>query len=642
MSKFCGNCGTPADDNEVFCGNCGARFDQDAVNEQPAPAQPAPEPAPQYDQSGSVNDPAAFVNDGGVAASPANKGKFPVVIIAALAAVIVLIVLIVVILKVTRVQKIDAKELFDIEFAGPDGYGQCYAQLDIDPYFAFAEYGVDMTDYSITYKNEDYEKIKYSKYFAEKGSKLESAYDKASDRSEAKDMRDELLKVDKKKGEFKLKCKLSKEKGLKNGDKVTVEVVYDEEALKDVKVKLENTSFEVEVKGLEKSKTVDPFADFKPEFSGFDGEGTASYDYDGSGYSFVSIYADSSTYSLSNGDTVTFRAEAYVYDTHYLDEKDHSKGFWFISDEKLYVWPYEETSVTKDYTVEGLTGLNEIDPFENITFEYSGATPFLRISSVSYTDEASSLLRDYTSISIDQDYDTRYKAGDKFTVRAYAYSGLSSEGYKLKGTVDSDGYVTKEFTVGAEAPAYVDSTNAADADADSAINDMFVNKETDAKQDAKGDKYFNGDSLDDYIKSIKSLEKTESYLLFNVATDYDSIGWSESVNSIVRLYTMDVKLENGKSAKLYVVMELSNIIVDESGFTTSDSVDVTFFVKESDAIDAIEGLEGYTKTKIGEASAPAETPDESSSAAETTESKADETASEADSKADASSEELVP
>lgn len=179
MAKFCGNCGQSAEDNEQFCSGCGAPLGGTGQTVTPVPVeQPQSESAADevqpevqsnpygsftqqpvsgsYDQQANTYDQQAnnftapAFNNGGAEASVKGGGKKALPLIIAAVAVVVVIVAVIVIRALTRFEKIDAKELFDIEFAGPDGYGMCYAQLDINPYFAEEEYDVYMEDYSVS------------------------------------------------------------------------------------------------------------------------------------------------------------------------------------------------------------------------------------------------------------------------------------------------------------------------------------------------------------------------------------------------------------------------------------------------------------------------------------------------------------
>lgn len=661
MAVFCPKCGTQNSDTDKFCQSCGAQLEGAAPAEQIQTdySQPAySAPAQEQTQSGF-----------GVSGGTADKKKMnPIPLIIAAAALVVIIVIAVILKSVFSYEKIDAKDLFDVSFSGPNGYGICYAQLDIDPVLAYTEYKVEMEDYSQTkafvIKNDSDDddeltkkkKVEYSNYFSDDRKDLLKAYKKSKDKSDAKDKRDALLKVDKKKNEFKLKVKPSKENGLKNGDKVTLEVDFDEEYLKENKIKLENTSWEVEVKGLTEAITIDDaFAGFKPKFEGLDSEGSCSYDSYGGDYKFVYIYNEGSNYGLSNGDKLKFTASCETYDIHYLDNKDEKKGFWFANDGKLYVWPYESSNVSKEYTVEGLKGLEVVDPAEEIELEYSGASPFLDVTA---KVKSGSKYADYISVGIEDSYNDRYKAGDTIKVRVYGYYSLKEAGYKLKD-VDDEGYSYVDITIPETAPHYATAAEAPDANA--ALEETFANAETTLKQYIQGNKYLrDGVSLDDKAKSV-SLKAVSNYYSMNDITDYSSLGWGAAVNRISRVYKVDVTLDNGGKQSFYIVAYVDNIINTDGTYSSTEDVDYTFYEKNRDAIEAVEGLAGYTvnafgnggeasteskadESKADESKADESKADESKADESAADSKADESKAEsaAESKADSSSEEKVP
>lgn len=669
MAKFCGNCGQSAEDNEQFCSGCGAPLSGTGQTVTPVPVeQPQSESAADevqpevqsnpygsftqqpvsgsYDQQANTYDQQAnnftapAFNNGGAEASVKGGGKKALPLIIAAVAVVVVIVAVIVIRALTRFEKIDAKELFDIEFAGPDGYGMCYAQLDINPYFAEEEYDVYMEDYSVSVLKEDYEKIKYSKYFSDKGSDLTKAYKKASDKGDAKDMRDALLKTNKKSGEFKLTCKPSKKSGLKNGDKITVKVDYDEDYLKDNNIKLTNTEFEVEVKGLQKAVEFDPFDGFEPAFDGNDGSGTVDYSYYSDKYDFVSYSLENydDNYSLSNGDKAKFSASLGIYNYEYIDEKDKSKGFWFTYDDKCYVWPYEDSSVTKEFTVEGLKELTEIDPFENIEFDYSYAAPYLKIYGAKLPEDSE--IADYISYSVDDSYDSRYKIGDKFTLKCYAYYSLADAGYKLKGEPDSDGYITKEYTVDDTFPSFASS---ASTTGDFTSVDEFYEKLADDYKDGISGSYLSGGaSLDSSVQSVKSMKLIGQYVVNPEGFAEGNIS-DGTYNYYGRLYELDLKLKEG-TTKAYVFIYASNVycyngeVYTSSGELLSEKSSYYFSnlsaVKKNDIIKTLKENGEVTELAEGPASAPA---DETTSSAADTSSVDDNASSAADSAADSSS-----
>lgn len=104
--KFCAKCGNQLNENEKFCGKCGAPVEDSAAAVQfEQPSFAAAEPAVETE-----------------AAVPAAKDKKKVMLaLIAVAAIAVLIVVIIIIVNVTKYQKIDAKDLFRIEFKGING-----------------------------------------------------------------------------------------------------------------------------------------------------------------------------------------------------------------------------------------------------------------------------------------------------------------------------------------------------------------------------------------------------------------------------------------------------------------------------------------------------------------------------------------
>lgn len=648
MAFFCPNCGTQNSDEDKFCQSCGTKLEAEAPAAESVVSPAAVSAGEGFDEfvepAASVqNDQYStdFVYQDASASSgdaPAKKKGNAAPIIIAAAAVVGVGAIAAVLLSLNKYTKIDAQELFDIEFAGPDGYGVCYAQLDIDPSFARSEYDIVMEDYSLTKagRGTAEKKPEYSKYFSGDRKQLEKAYPKKS-KSEAEELRDALLDVNKKEGAFRLTCEPSQANGLSNGDKITIEVEYDEDDLKESGIKLENTSFEVEVKGLEKAETLDAFEGVAPKFTGLDGEGYIDYDSLTGKFPFIYYSLDGSGYDHSNGEEVTVNAELelyYIDDYNFLDEEDSTKGLWFRYDGKLYVWEYSGTTASKKFTVEGLTELNEVDPADEIVVTYDGAAPFLDIN-VDIKED--SKYADMISVSLDDSYYDRYNIGDTVTVKVYGWYSLKEAGYKLKGA-DSDGYAYVTITVGDDVPAYVTADNAAEANA--AMEDMFKNAETEFKQSVQGNRSVHGTSYDTSLSFDSKCEKVSkmkmiaTYLVTNDITDYSSLGYNTAVNSIMRVYKVTLKLSGGEET-IYVVVSLPDVIYADGEFTTTSSK-ATFqvYAKKDEALDAVEGLAGYTVSALASADSSSEAPAESSAAPEESAS-ADESAAE-DSAADES------
>lgn len=107
--KFCAKCGSQLNENERFCGRCG---------------EPVEAVIPEQQSAGSVQTPeyTAVPTAGAEVSGTKDKKKVMLAVIAA-AAIVLLIVVIIVIINTTKYQKIDAKELFKIEFKGINGLG---------------------------------------------------------------------------------------------------------------------------------------------------------------------------------------------------------------------------------------------------------------------------------------------------------------------------------------------------------------------------------------------------------------------------------------------------------------------------------------------------------------------------------------
>lgn len=104
----------------------------------------------------------------------------------------------------------------------------------------------------------------------------------------------------------KITLSLSQENNLSNGDTVTVEITYDNEAAKAHKVKFTGSTVTLKVEGLEDTVKVDPFDGFEVTFSGISPGGKIEYNYNGAN-SNISTYSfsPSQSYDLKNGDIVT-------------------------------------------------------------------------------------------------------------------------------------------------------------------------------------------------------------------------------------------------------------------------------------------------------------------------------------------------
>ena len=371
--SFCINCGTQLADGSKFCINCGAQqpeaqaapvvepapapvFDPFAAAPQvapvaeptpvvePAPApvfdpfaaapqvapvaeptpvvEPAPAPAPVFDPFAAAPQvapavepaaqapvqPAAPVVDPatGQPVPPKKKKNLGLILGASIGGAVALltIAIIVVVLIVTRKTEVDLSKYITVQVEGYDESGRIVS-YDIDKAKMLKDI---MKDKGV--KNVD--KLKRSDIPDEVYNTVNSIYISAVDLSGS--------------GTFK------------NGDTIEFDIYYPKYDLDDAKLKFKNESFEYTIKGLEPLKEYDIFAGVEVTFEGMDGDAYFRYKVVSEDDIYDNVYFDY-TYSsdLSNGDKVTLSVYPYS------------------GDQNGSYYGYKFTSVSKEYTVEGLS-----------------------------------------------------------------------------------------------------------------------------------------------------------------------------------------------------------------------------------------------------------------------------------------------
>ena len=646
VMRICATCGAQIEDGMKFCGGCGsvvadaADAAQAAVGGADPQAGAFPNGTANYGQTQQYNN---FQQAAPAVPKKPNPliekiKKDPKLAIIPLAGIVAIVVAIIVIVNVTKYQKIDAKELFNFEFEGLNNYGTVTGDLNAYPSYVYKE-----SDTALALKNnlkeinEDLEDLledmdttdnkEVSPYLSVDPAVLEKTWTKAKDTKEIVSMRKALLKTNSK-DKYLIKAKFDKDKNLKNGDKVKVTIDYDADYLKENKIKLTNTEFTIEVKNLEEGIEFDPFDEkfVKVTFEGLDGEGRMNVETTSD--TPDDIYYDYDYYSkLSNGDKVTVTCKAY-------DLKTAGDAFYFESGKKCYVLKSKD-DLTKEIEVSGLTELKEIDVFENIAFVYDRGTPFLKVKDVD-NDNMDKMVVDNVNFYIENG--DSLKVGDKFTVKAYSYS-LKSEGYKIKGEMDSDGYVVKEFTVDDKMPAYVTADNAKEAYQSADFKDIISDEETDIKTRLQGNSagWLSNATNVSYkgrVEKVDSMALKDVYVAFTSKNNYNNV--SGYVNRVYGLYEIKVKTddEEESSGSLLAVVYLDNVLTADGKFYQSsswDDIKIAFYGSMNDFNKEVVGKEGYTVTKSGSSgsSAPEEPKPEETTTTTTTakeeESKAEET-----------------
>ena len=325
--KFCGNCGASIKASAEFCPQCGAK--------QTVAPKPDETESEQVNVMGDSTSQTASngATTGGL--DPEKLKKYGPLALIALAAIIVIIVIIAVVVNVTKYTKIDAEELFRVDFSGLDGNGTAVVSFAYGPE---ASYGVEnIRSFSEDWDEEEiyeylvsgyddlceeyeeltdeeknkYEDLKSSDYLSLESREISRAFSKADSRRDAEKMRDALIEC--------ISFDISDDKDLSNGDTVTVTLDVDEDELKDEGIKLKlKKSYEVKVSGLEDGEELDPFKDINVVFEGDDGSGNVYVNTD-SCDSFVRNkfsfrVSDGNNWEFSNGDKITIKASYLGYD----------------------------------------------------------------------------------------------------------------------------------------------------------------------------------------------------------------------------------------------------------------------------------------------------------------------------------------
>lgn len=477
MGKFCSKCGAPIGENEKFCGKCGAPNDAFQANNGVNNNGGEPEPV-QYQFK---TPPANTKKSGGLEPAVAWVKKNNKLVIIAAAALVVVIVAIVVLCNIFKYQRIDPKDICHVEFYGIDGLG--HAEATLDNYDIMKLYYIRLAnkenndfDYSM-YEDMFGEDSKSKKkiaekdcspYLTDKKSDLEEAWTKADSKRDAQRMRDAIIDMDG--DEYAVSFKIEKKDNLKNGDKVTVKVEYDEDELKEKNIKFTSDEFEVEVEGLAKAEKLDFFKNIDVSFEGNSGTGYAVVNQTHSGisinYEYDSEQCSEYSGTLSNGDK--FKVTAKLNKD---SSKVHKSGkkYWVKDDEKYYI--ADKDSDEKEYEVKDLRELEEVDIFEGVKIKLAGASPYIYVQNID-TSGAIDIVKDnsweisfYRKVGDETGY---YKKGDKVKIYAYVSNSLketmADEGKRPAGTPDENGYYVKEFDMDENIGEYITADNAAKAE----------------------------------------------------------------------------------------------------------------------------------------------------------------------------------
>ena len=489
----CMNCGAPIEEGAVFCRNCGAKLDAaapaapameapvEAAPAAPAMETPAQEPvmapmdaslgaatfasgAMQPDMAGAPVQGAPMA---GMPEEPKTKKKFPVALVSIIAAVLI-IAIVVIVLLVTRKETVSVNQFISLEYSGYDTLGTAEIVFDSD---AFEEKYGDKIKYKSGKEDEYLDAIDFLEDVLE-----DSAY-------------------------------LENDSDLSNGDVVNftwdIDKKYVEETLK---IELDYSNMEFTVEGLTELMVVDPFDSIEVKFEGFDTNGNAAINvlYGDDNFYMSHLWCEcDKTYDLSNGDTITItlNLNSWTYDS--VEELCYENG-------------YKPFELTKTYTVEGLTELQEIDIFDYVTVTFSG------IDGDGYAD--ASLDYDnapdcFADMDLSIDYDYRLTNGDTIVVTPYVWWNDVDDYLVDYGYIPKT--MEKSYTVSGLG-SYVVSV-------DQLPDDFF------ATVDAAGRALFAEQEVQYWSEkmTMKSMELQNAYLLTYM---YDDYWYNVGPNGIALIY----------------------------------------------------------------------------------------------------------
>lgn len=247
---------------------------------------------------------------------------------------------------------------------------------------------------------------------------------------------------------------LDKISEIQNGDVLTITVRFDEKALRKYRIKLINTTYTVNVSDLNPAESLNPFADISVTYSGTEGFGIAEVKTS----KCQPIVLDNFTFSitkssyngkLSNGDIVTVVANCTSPSYNPDDSTIEYNG-------KKYI---VSKSSSSEFTVSDLGNVQELDPFENVTVNFTGISPKINANGMN-TDNAETVIKNTFDYSISQSSNLR--VGDVITVTAEYKPGFNDETLLSKGFTllkNKRTYIVENVDFYAEKAKDIDFTN---------------------------------------------------------------------------------------------------------------------------------------------------------------------------------------
>ena len=324
------------------------------------------------------------------------------------------------------------------------------------------------------------------------------------------------------------------------------------------------------------------------EFSGYDGMGTAQVDFD-----YDALYADvkakakikSSEKAAKDWEELLDEGEAgataYFICMHPKCELDKSTELtngdtvtvsYDFDNEELKEFKIEFTGEEKTFSVSGLEEVQEYDPFQNVTVQFTGTSPNA-YAEVKLTDEAGEIEKE---ISYTLDKYNELAVGDTVTVTAKVWDEdyiLEEYGYILGST-------TKKFTCEG-VDQYILKADDLDEEAVDAMKETC--KDTIEAYFAQNKEYISGSKI--------------TYEGYYFLTRKDQDSWYD-YNKVYMVYSVQVKSKDKsfKKKTVYMPMEFSDIIKYTDG-TMNISTSTSIEGSTSLSFDWFSSVSGYLKKR---------------------------------------------
>lgn len=283
---FCKSCGAQISENDKFCTQCGTSVDRDTA----APStdiDAMPQEAQVTDRTEYKDFTYNPMPNDTQQAQPAQKKPFNkkiIILIAVLALVFIGITVGGILAmnnirhkKIRKQKTINVNEYVEFEVEGYNGQGEAIVRIDYDDLFDAVMKAI--------------------------GGNNASGAKKYIYRATALEVCDGIF------------FKMTPDKELSNGDKVRIEMEYDETAVKEAGIVLEFEGYDVKVEGLNDVNTVDIFEYVELTFQGRSGAAWVSYENTAKDRGLRDVhFTIDNNYNLSVGDEFTLTVNDYYVD----------------------------------------------------------------------------------------------------------------------------------------------------------------------------------------------------------------------------------------------------------------------------------------------------------------------------------------